>query len=90
MGESEFLGYLIMSIITLGGFTGVINKMTQPVNDLRVVIQELKDCVIALRNENALHTKRLDDLDELVDVLSHRVGKIETTMSLQSKIRDNT
>ena len=87
MGETEFLGYLVLAVITLGGFTGVINKMTQPVNDLRVVIQELKDCIKALRTENDIHTKRLDELDELTDDLAHRVARIETTISIHKEIK---
>lgn len=89
MGETEFLGYLVMSVVTLGGFIGVIHKMTQPVNDLKVVIQELKDCVKALRDQNATHTKQLETLEDNVHELSHRIGAIETTIEIYKSNKNN-
>lgn len=82
MKETEFLGYLILAVTTLGGFFSVVHKITQPVNDLRIVIQELKDCIASLRNDSEAHTKRLEKLDAEVDNLSHRVGTIETTIEI--------
>lgn len=82
MEETQFLGYLVMAIITLGGFLTVIQKFTQPINELRVVIQELRDCVSSLKTDNANQNKRLDEQDKVIDNLKDRVGKCETKIDL--------
>ena len=82
MDEAQFLGYLVMALITLGGFVGVIIKITQPVNDLRVVIQELKDCISSLKNDNATQNKRLDEHGKEIDALKFDVGELKTKMEM--------
>ena len=85
MDEAQFLGYLVMAIITLGGFAAVIMKITQPINDLRVVVQELKDCVHTLKTDNATQNKRLDDHGKDIDNLKMKVGSLETKMNMYHK-----
>jgi outer membrane murein-binding lipoprotein Lpp len=80
MNEVEFLGYLVLAIITLGGFVAVIVKFVQPINDLRVVIQKLNDCIEALRNDNDAQNRRIEKHGEQIDDLNNRVGKMETKM----------
>ena len=60
MDEIQFLGYLIMAVITLGSFIAVIMKFVQPINELRVVIQKLNDNIDSLKNDNAVQNKRID------------------------------
>lgn len=74
-----------MAIVTLGGFITIILKMTQPINDLRVVIQELRDCINSLKNDNSTQSKRLDKHGEAIDKLNNRVGNIETKISMYHK-----
>lgn len=78
MNEAEFLGYLVLAIITLGGFVAVIVKFVQPINDLRVVIQKLNDCIETLRNDSNAQNRRIEKHGEQIDDLNNRVGKIET------------
>ena len=85
MDETQFLGYLIVAIVTLGGFVAVIMKFVQPINDLRVVIQKLNDSIDAITKNNERQTKRLDKHDEQIDKLDHRVGTIETKIDLYHK-----
>lgn len=85
MNEVEFLGYLVLSIITLGGFVAVIVKFVQPINDLRVVIQKLNDCIDTLRNDNDVQNQRIKKHGEQIDNLNNRVGKIETKMEDYNK-----
>ena len=77
-----FLGYLISAIITLGGFIAIIMKFTQPINDLRVVIQKLNDIIDTLKLNSDQQAKKLEKHDEQIDKLDHRVGKIETKMEM--------
>ena len=85
MDETQFLGYLVMAVITLGGFVAIIMKFVQPINDLRVVIQKLNDSIDAITKNNERQTKRIDKHDEQIDKLDHRVGTIETKIDLYHK-----
>ena len=82
MDEMKILGYAVTVIITLGGFIGVINKFTQPINELRVVMQKVNDTLETLKNDNATQSKRLDRHGEKIDLLEKKVGKIETKMDM--------
>lgn len=82
MDEVQFLGYLVMAIITLGGFVAVIMKITQPINDLRIVVQELRDCINTLKTDNATQNRRLDEHGKDIDDLKIKVGNLETKVEM--------
>ena len=85
MDEIQFLGYLIMAVITLGSFIAVIMKFVQPINELRVVIQKLNDNIDSLKSDNAIQNKRIDRHGERIDQLDNRVGKIEMKIEMIDK-----
>lgn len=85
MDELQFLGYAVTAIITLGGFVGIVTKFTQPINELRVVIQKLNDNIDSLKNDNTQQTKRIDKHDEQIKDLDHRIGKAETKIEMYHK-----
>ena len=85
MNEAQIIGWVVMAIVTLGGFVAVILKMTQPINDLRIVIQELRDCITSLKTDNLTQNKRLDKHGEEIDKLNNRVEKIETQINIYHK-----
>ncbi len=82
MDEAQFLGYLVLSIITLGAFMLVIQRMTQPINDLKVVIQELRDCINSMKESNAARDERIEKLEETMHRLEATVSNILTKISL--------
>lgn len=82
MDDKQFLGYLVMAIITLGGFVTVIQKFTQPINDLKVVIQELRDCISSIKADNATQNRRIEEQGKEIDSLKNRMGKAETKIDL--------
>lgn len=82
MDEAQFLGYLVMAMITLGGFVAVIMKITQPINDLRVVVQELRDCITTLKTDNATQNRRLDEHGKEIDNIKVKLGNLETRVSM--------
>lgn len=82
MEETQFLGYLVTAVITLGSFVAVIQKLTQPINDLKVVIQELRDCISSLKTDNATQNRRLDEHGKEIDELKERMSKAETKITL--------
>lgn len=82
MDEAQFLGYLVMAIITLGAFMLVIQRMTQPINDLKIAIQELRDYIGSLKESNAVQNKRIEELEKTVGKLEKAVEKIQTMIQL--------
>lgn len=82
MEQTQFLGYLVTAIITLGSFVAVIQKLTQPINDLKVVIQELRDCINSLKTDNATQNRRLDEHGKDIDDLKDRMTKAETKINM--------
>lgn len=85
MDEMQFLGYLITAMGTIGAFIAVIVKFTQPINDLKVVIQKLNDIIDALKSDNALQDKRINKHAEQIDTLTSRVDKLETRIEVYHK-----
>ena len=85
MDDVVLIGYAVTAVVVLGGFIGVIMKFTQPINDLRVVIQKLNDkidSIIADANELKI---RVGEHGKEIDALGTRVCKIETQIDLDNK-----
>ena len=92
MDEMQLMGYAVSIVITLGAFIGVINKFTQPINELKIVIQKLNDNIDSLKADNATQTKRIDKHSDEIENHTHqigeldkRVGKMETKMDFYHK-----
>lgn len=85
MDEAQFLGYLVMAIITLGGFVAIIMKITQPINDLRVVVQELRDCINTLKTDNATQNRRLDEHGKEIDEIKIKLTNLQTKVEMYHK-----
>lgn len=82
MEGTQFLGYLVTAIITLGAFIAVIQKLTQPINDLKVVIQELRDCISSLKTDNATQNRRIEEHGKDIEDLKDRMGRAETKIEM--------
>jgi predicted nuclease with TOPRIM domain len=85
MDEYTFLGYLIPAIITLGGFVAFVMKMVQPINELRIVVQELKDCISAMRENDHRHDEQLKKHEEKIGQLETRTERLETRVKMYHK-----
>lgn len=83
--ETEYIGYLVTGIITLGSFVTLVLKFIQPINDLRVVIQKLNDNIESLWDDHETLDKRIDKHGQQIDVLDNRVNKLETKMDIYHK-----
>lgn len=79
------LGYGVSIVITLGAFVAVIQKFTEPINELRIVMQKVLDRLDHFDEEKDTHKKRLDNHGERLDTLDRRVGKLETKIELYHK-----
>lgn len=82
MDVNQFLGYLISGIITLGGFVAIVYKFTQPINDLKIVIQELKDTLNAMRENDKRRDETLEAHGKDITELRETVGQLKTKMEL--------
>ena len=92
MDDLQFLGNIVMAIITLGGFIAVVVKFVQPINDLRIVIQKLNDNIDNMKSDNEKQEKRMNKHDEDISrhdreigKLDSRVGKLETRVETYHK-----
>lgn len=85
MDENTFLGYLIPAIITLGGFIAFVMKMVQPINELRIVIQELKDCISSMRENDKRRDEQISKHEERINQLETRTDKLETKVEMHHK-----
>ena len=85
MDEVQLAGYAVSAVIILGGFVSIITKFTQPINDLRVVIQKLNDNIDSMKRDDEKRDKRMDKHGEKIDELDGRVGKIESRMNVYHK-----
>ena len=85
MDDVVLIGYAVTAVVVLGGLIGVIMKFTQPINDLRVVIQKLNDKIDSIiADANELKT-RVGEHGKEIDALGSRVCKIETKIDLDNK-----
>ena len=82
MDTNTIIGYAVTAIITLGSFIAVITKFTQPINDLRIVIQKLNDNIDVMKRDNENQGKKLDVHDQKINELDGRVGKLETKIDV--------
>lgn len=82
MDEMQLLGYAVTAIITLGGFIAVIMKFTQPINELRVVIQKLLDKIDSISKDSDEHGKVIAKHGDDLAKLGTRVDKLETRMDI--------
>lgn len=80
MDEMQLLGAGVSIIITLGAFIAVITKFTQPINDLRIVIQKLNDSIDNMKKDHEKHDRRITKHGEEIDELKVRVKDVETKM----------
>lgn len=77
MDEAQIIGYVVLAGISLGSFVVLINKFTQPINELKIVIQELKDCIKDITKDNDIQNKRLDRHRAEIECLQKDVMEIK-------------
>ena len=82
MNEPQLIGYIVMALITIGGFITVIIKMTQPLNELKLVIQELKDWIQVLKSDSLSQNKRIEKHGQEIDELRRDFDKLETRVNM--------
>lgn len=82
MNETLLIGYAVTAVVILGGFIAVVQKFTQPINDLKVVIQRLIDTMDNLEKANANQNKRLDRHGQEIDELKGEVSEIKIKMKM--------
>lgn len=82
MEEITILGYVLIALITIVGFIVSIIKLTKPINDLRITVQELKGLIESLRETETTQNTRLDTHGQEIDDLKIKVGKLETKVNM--------
>ena len=85
MDDVVLIGYAVTAVVVLGGFIGVIMKFTQPINDLRVVIQKLNDKIDSMIEDANELKIRVGEHGKEIDALGTRVCKGETRIDMNNK-----
>ena len=85
MDANVFLGYLIPGLITLGSFIAIVMRIVQPITELRIAIQELKDCISAMRENDRRRDEQIKSHDERINQLETRTDKLETRVGMYHK-----
>lgn len=85
MDQAQLIGYAVTIVITLGSFIAVIQKFTQPINELKIVIQKLNDNIDTLKTDNDTQNKRLDRHSNEIDDLKLRMNNVELQMKVYHK-----
>ena len=82
MNEAQVVGYGVLVIITLGSFIAIIQKFTQPINELKIVIEKLNSCIEHIKEDSQVQNKRIEKHGIEIDELKDRVGKVETKIEM--------
>lgn len=85
MNEAQFVGDVVLTVITLGSFVAIINKFTQPINELKIVIEKLNSCIEHIKEDEAIQNKRLEKHGIEIDDLKTRIGKVETKLEVTNE-----
>lgn len=85
MEQAQLIGYGVIALSTILGFIVTVLKFIQPINELRIVIQELKDCINNIIKDNAKHTERLDKQRDQIEQLQKDVVEIKLMMNVYHK-----
>lgn len=85
MDQAQLIGYAVTIVITLGSFIAVIQKFTQPINELKIVIQKLNDNIDTLKTDNDTQNKRLDRHKEEIEDLQLRMNSLELKVKMFHK-----
>ena len=76
----QFVGLAVTTVIILGSFIAVITKFTQPINDLRIVIQKLNDKIDSMKEDDNRRDDLLNKHTDQIEKLDNRMVKVETKM----------
>jgi hypothetical protein len=82
MEEVTILGYVLIALITIVGFIISIIKLTKPINDLQLAVQELRGLIKSLGETETTQNSRLDAHGQDIDELRLKVGKLETKVNM--------
>lgn len=85
MDQAQLIGYAVTIVITLGSFIAVIQKFTQPINELKIVIQKLNDNIDSLKIDNDTQNKRLDRHSDEIEDLQLRMNSLELKVKMFHK-----
>lgn len=85
MEQAQLIGYGVIALSTIIGFIATVLKFVQPINELRIVIQELKDCINNIIKDNTRHTQLLDKYRDQIEELQKDVVEIKLMMNVYHK-----
>lgn len=93
MDQAQIIGTVVIGTGTVLTILVSVNNLTKPlkefkdgfiasIGELKIAIQELKDCVSGLKEMNSVINKRLEKHGEEIDELKRRVDRLDTKMNM--------
>ena len=86
MLEAQIVGLIIAAVIVIGSFVAlivrVLNKFTDPINELKLVIQRLDDTLRNLTSDIEALRRRVEHHGEEIDKLSLNIQTLTTKMKM--------
>ena len=77
MNSNEFLGTLVIAVVTLGGFGGLLYKCYAPINKLNENIIKLTSEIERLLENDKIHERRLNSHHDKIDGLNHNIARLD-------------
>lgn len=81
----EFLGYLVLGLSTLIGLFAAAQKFLEPINALNLAVQELRDYIGSLKEDDERQNADIKEHGEQIRKLQNDVGRIETKIDMYHK-----
>lgn len=86
MAEAQVVGLIIGAVVLIGSFVAlvvkILNKFTEPINELRIVIQRLDDTLRTLTSDIESIRRRVDNHGEQIDKIAIDLQTLNTKVSM--------
>ena len=86
MAEAQIVGLIIGAVVLIGSFVAlvvkILNKFTEPINELRIVIQRLDDTLRTLTSDIESIRRRVDNHGEQIDKIAIDLQTLNTKVSM--------
>lgn len=86
MAEAQMIGLIIGAVVLIGSFVAlvvkILNKFTEPINELRIVIQRLDDTLRNLTSDIESIRRRVEHHGEEIDKITLDLHALTTKVSM--------
>ena len=85
MEQAQMIGYFVIAGGAVLTFVFSVNKLTEPMNELKLAIQKLSDSIDHLLKEQETLKDRISNHGREIDELRSKVGNLEIKVEMYHK-----